>query len=752
MHSEITTQKAFSALTVLILLLAAFCIAPAAADDVGGIAMPDFQHFDLILSDGSTKYFKFDGGGLNALHLTTDPDSEPYGQVTTTDEQSGVFYVSETGGRGFFDDIILMVAINGTIPDDFALHVRASGYRWAPTTVLNMPPQAEEIEYVDGAYEGTITKNDFTYRPQTWKPAGNNLPGAYPLYFGQDVSDSSNPFHLIFIDLHAGALGLNSNLSGLTNNGAVKIEYEFENLGTFASINTYGWCNQSNQGQGISWTNRIVGEGSSGYAVLGTAPQGGDVAPGSGSSGDGGDSSSPDSSSCLSGSEFTTQTSGAVNGHVALVTTKGAPVTLDGGVSATLSLAPPAGNGTVKKATLYVFVNGSKQNDKGIEPALTFTLNGRDVSPDRKATDREGGKDAPVAATYAFDMDSLPEGSFSVEVRNTATPGTVCTLDGGLLFVVREDPALPEIIWQVAEGCDAVAIDGDAGVYEEDAVTKTVFDEPLDLDCVGAARLYAVGTGPQTWTDGGGRVGLNDREWPGALGLNGSLLVADLDASRSLLPRENTLTVRAQKNAGEGGVLVNRLAVLVATRGTPVSADAGVAAGTVPTMTKAFLIDNPVVSQVAVTLPEQRSPFLVTVEDAETAGGGAPPEGEVYRYLKVRLEGAKAEPASLSLTFHIPSAWMADHGLKAADVALMRRVGGEWRSLPTVAGGEKDGAVEFTAQSERLSLFVIGGMAGNDATVSETTAAPAANAPQQSPVFWALPLLAGLVALFIRRY
>ncbi|MDD4254153.1 MAG: DUF3344 domain-containing protein [Methanofollis sp.] len=727
------------------MLLAAVCIAPAVADDVGGITMPGTSNFDLILSDGMTKFFKFEGGGLNALHVTTDPESEPYGQVTTTEEQSGVFYLSETGGRGFFDDMILMVAVNGVIPDDFALHIRASGYRWTPTPVLNMPPTADQIEYVDGAYEGTITKDNFKYSPQTWKPAGNNLPGAYPIYYGQDVSDGSNPFHTVYIDLNVGNIGKNSQIDGLKDLGAVKIEYEFENLETFAAFNSYGWCNQSNQGRGISWTNRIVGEGSSGYAVIGTAPQGGDVAQGSG-----GDSSGTGTSSGLSGSEFATQESGEIKGHVALVTTNGAPVILYGGESATLSLIPPADTGTVKKATLYLFVDGSKQNDRGIEPALTVTINGRSVSPDRTATDREGGKDAPVTATYAFDMDRLPEGGVSVEVRNTGTPGAVCTLDGGALLVVREDQALPEVLWQVVEGCDAVAIDGDAGVYEEDAVTKMVFDERLDLDHVGAARLYVVGTAPQAWIDGVARVGLNDQEWPGAFGRNVSVLRADLDAARSLLPRENIVAVRAQKNAGDGGVLVNRLAVLVATRGTPVSADAGAESGSVPMMTKAFLIDNPVVSRVSVTLPEQRSPFLVTVEDAETAGG-APPEGEVYRYLKLRLEGANAEPASLALTFRVPSAWIADHGLKAEDVALMRRVSGEWQAFPTVVEEERDGAVEFTAQVDRISLFVIGGKAGNSAVVSETTAVPATTAPQQSPVGLVVPLLAGLIALFIRR-
>ena len=80
--------------------------------------------------DNGTYYIKFNdpGGGVNALHITTDPNT-PAGQVTYTEDQSGVFYVSDTGGRGFEDDAVLMVAVSGTIPDDFELQIKSSGYK-----------------------------------------------------------------------------------------------------------------------------------------------------------------------------------------------------------------------------------------------------------------------------------------------------------------------------------------------------------------------------------------------------------------------------------------------------------------------------------------------------------------------------------------------------------------------------------------------------------------------------------------------
>ncbi|MCW4011167.1 MAG: hypothetical protein NWF05_11225 [Candidatus Bathyarchaeota archaeon] len=73
-----------------------------------------------------TYFMKFDkaGGGLNSLHITTEPNN-PSGNVTMTDALSGSFYVDFTGSR-VQEDFILMVAVNGTIGGDFGLHLRSS--------------------------------------------------------------------------------------------------------------------------------------------------------------------------------------------------------------------------------------------------------------------------------------------------------------------------------------------------------------------------------------------------------------------------------------------------------------------------------------------------------------------------------------------------------------------------------------------------------------------------------------------------
>jgi PKD repeat protein len=215
----------------------------------------------------NTYYIKADGGGLNELHISNDAD-QAYGQVTTTSEQSGVFYLTNTGGRGFDDDIVILLAVNGTIPDDFSVHIKTSGYNWTPSSVKNEAPTV--YSYVEGAVDETFTKDDFIYGPQTWKPGPGTLDvPSLPLYSGQDISDTTNPFQLIFIDLAVGNMLPSKFGVTLENNGASKVEYSFHNLTTFATFNGYGWCLAANQDQGISWTNRMEDPGASGYSVVG---------------------------------------------------------------------------------------------------------------------------------------------------------------------------------------------------------------------------------------------------------------------------------------------------------------------------------------------------------------------------------------------------------------------------------------------------------------------------------------------------
>jgi hypothetical protein len=213
----------------------------------------------------NTYYIKADGGGLNELHITNDASSSAVnGQPTTTSAQSGTFYVTNTGGRGFDDTIVLLLSVQDPIPDDFAVHIKSSGYTWTPSSVKNQAPTT--YTYLTGAVDETFTKADFIYGPQNWK-AGPGSTGL-PLFVGQDLTDLSTNSHLMFVDLKVGNLK-GANFAGVTDYGASKVEYTFTNLDTSAAFNGYGWCLNANQGQGISWTNNMVDPGASGYYVTG---------------------------------------------------------------------------------------------------------------------------------------------------------------------------------------------------------------------------------------------------------------------------------------------------------------------------------------------------------------------------------------------------------------------------------------------------------------------------------------------------
>jgi hypothetical protein len=67
-----------------------------------------------------TYYIDALGGRLNQFHITTDSSAAgAFGQVTTlstnTGSSSGNFFVSTTGGRGYNDDIILGISLQGPI-------------------------------------------------------------------------------------------------------------------------------------------------------------------------------------------------------------------------------------------------------------------------------------------------------------------------------------------------------------------------------------------------------------------------------------------------------------------------------------------------------------------------------------------------------------------------------------------------------------------------------------------------------------
>ena len=195
-------------------------------------------------------------GGVNALHVTNDP-SVKYGQVTKTSNSSGEFWFTHTGGQPNMHDAVLLLAVNGSIPDDFSVHIRSSGYDFEPPlSGTKNNNTIGPLKYVEGAVNQTFTRDDFIYGPQIWRP---HRISDYPVFVDQDMSDTSNTFEMMFIDLNLGC-------TQTVSDGYIKVEYEFNNLTTFAVFNAYGWYNASNHGTGI-----VMSSSGTEFEVFGTS-------------------------------------------------------------------------------------------------------------------------------------------------------------------------------------------------------------------------------------------------------------------------------------------------------------------------------------------------------------------------------------------------------------------------------------------------------------------------------------------------
>jgi hypothetical protein len=217
--------------------------------------------------DPQTYYIKADGGGLNQLHITTDLDNL-YGQNTTTNNMSGSFWITTTGGRGYNDDIILMISVKGTIDPNFSVNIKSSGYTWYPNYGDGNYP-SNPGTHTANVFDTTFYKSDFLdgYFSYPYKPGPGILDTwSLPLFSAQ--TDFTTNETLLFIDLKRSNMTETAQTGDLTDDGAVKVEYSFSNMNTSASFNAYGWCKYSNQGQGINWTQNTLGTtGTSSYTV-----------------------------------------------------------------------------------------------------------------------------------------------------------------------------------------------------------------------------------------------------------------------------------------------------------------------------------------------------------------------------------------------------------------------------------------------------------------------------------------------------
>jgi hypothetical protein len=224
---------------------------------------------------GDTYFINAPGGGLNQLHVTTEGTSAGLsGQVTTltttTGSSSGGFFVSTTGGRGYNDDIVLGISLQGPIADDFSISVHSSGYQWTPSVAGVVDPF-----YNANALNETFTKADFLYGPNTAKP-GPGTGFVLPFYSGQNINDPATAQLLMFVDLN---VGNDSNRASI-DSGDAKVDFDVSGLlgGDILSFNAYAWAFSADVADSsINWTNRLstnlTDPGQSGFSITAAVPE-----------------------------------------------------------------------------------------------------------------------------------------------------------------------------------------------------------------------------------------------------------------------------------------------------------------------------------------------------------------------------------------------------------------------------------------------------------------------------------------------
>lgn len=261
-------RKSIGIAVTALLVIAAFGILPASAtplmDDWNNI-VPDFAN-SIRFSTYEINW-TLDYDGINALHISYDPVNAPAGDINESGNLAGTFYVTDTGGRKFQDDIVLLAAVNST-NEEISIKLNCSGYQWDLTGEGFAPPQ-DDVDFNYSALNGSFSNSDYAKNGdeddvfQNWKPGVHGIGdvGDYPIFDG-----SSDNCYLLFVESNVGTF---NNGTSLLNNGSVRVDYSISGLDSDETVvfNAYAWNNMTRKtngalkfdNPGIRWTNNVTG-------------------------------------------------------------------------------------------------------------------------------------------------------------------------------------------------------------------------------------------------------------------------------------------------------------------------------------------------------------------------------------------------------------------------------------------------------------------------------------------------------------
>jgi len=290
MRTKETTNKRLGMALVAIILLVAIAVIPVMAIEISpkngvNLTVINKQRPSLYDSQNPGTYFFNIGNGLpnggqNAVHITNS-NSSPSGQVNTGASPDGYFYISDTGGKGYEDEAILLIAVSSDVDPDFSIHIKSEGYKFADHAPTS-PPTVDQVgTFNSNAYEGTLDSTNFlTFGQyselvsQNFKMGTDGSPGdVNHLLFNGENLGTEGPYNIILVDLNTSVVGNNvynaTYRDSLIYNGNPKISYSITGLGDTGRVAfaPYTWVNYTTGGgsyfdRTIGWTNRVSDGGS----------------------------------------------------------------------------------------------------------------------------------------------------------------------------------------------------------------------------------------------------------------------------------------------------------------------------------------------------------------------------------------------------------------------------------------------------------------------------------------------------------
>jgi hypothetical protein len=286
MKAETTKTNRFWGMAVVaVLLFAVIGVMPVAADNpwptfhATYLPVQDIRS-DINLAGNGTYYFTMPNGtgGMNAIHISGDT-TKYFGDVYDAMPTSGTVFLSDTGGRGGQDDMILLIGVNSTNSYDvsnFSINLNVKGYQWTEENMgrpLSGYPPAYDDQFDDTYYNASAISKTYTTAHYLENPVGSgndvvqNWKFApltnFPLFGGQ-VTSNGNFSKFILVDTNVGSLGANFQIddhSLLHDRGMARVDYSIlsaPSSNAVITMNVYAYGNVTGGGgTGVNWLNRV---------------------------------------------------------------------------------------------------------------------------------------------------------------------------------------------------------------------------------------------------------------------------------------------------------------------------------------------------------------------------------------------------------------------------------------------------------------------------------------------------------------